>query len=114
MADAKRDQNFVPTLIAVSSADGATPVIVYADPTTHRLLVDASSSLSAALQTDQFTSTNNQTTFTPSKTPTATIYLSVNGAIQTPSTDYSLSGGNYVLTAGIPAGCAVVICYAIT
>jgi len=40
MADAKRDQNFVPTLLGVSNADGVTPVAVYADPVTHRLLVD--------------------------------------------------------------------------
>ena len=41
MAQAKRDENYVPTLIAVSSADGITPVTLYADPTTHRLLVSA-------------------------------------------------------------------------
>lgn len=41
MAQAKRDENFVPTLLAVSSADGVTPVVVYADPDTHRLLVQA-------------------------------------------------------------------------
>jgi len=41
MADAKRDNNSVPTLIAVSNADGTTPVTLYADPTTHRLLVSA-------------------------------------------------------------------------
>ena len=40
MADAKRDGNYVPTLLAVSSADGTTPVALYADPTTHRLYVD--------------------------------------------------------------------------
>lgn len=40
MADAYRDQNNVPTLIAASSADGKTPVRVWADPSTHRLLVD--------------------------------------------------------------------------
>ena len=40
MADAKRDQNFVTTLLAVSSVDGVTPVVVYANPTTHRLLTD--------------------------------------------------------------------------
>lgn len=40
MADAYRDENFVPTLIAASNVDGQTPVRVYADPTTHRLLVD--------------------------------------------------------------------------
>lgn len=40
MAEASRDQNFVPTILGVSSTDGTTPVKVYADPTTHRLLVD--------------------------------------------------------------------------
>ncbi len=42
MGNAKRDDNYVPTLIAVSNADGSTPVTLYADPTTHRLLVSAS------------------------------------------------------------------------
>lgn len=40
MAQASRDQNFVPTLLGVSNVDGVTPVAIYADPTTHRLLVD--------------------------------------------------------------------------
>lgn len=110
MAQAKRDQNFVPTLLAVSSMDGSTPTTVYADPTTHRLLVDIGG-FSSALQTDTFTSTNNQTTFTPSLVPAGTIYLSVNGSIQTPATDYSFTGGSYVLSSGIPAGCSVIACY---
>ena len=41
MTNAYRDENSVPTLIAVSSTDGKTPTRLYADPTTHRLLVDA-------------------------------------------------------------------------
>lgn len=40
MADAYRDSNFVPTLIASSNVDGKTPVRLYADPVSHRLLVD--------------------------------------------------------------------------
>lgn len=40
MAEAKRDGNYVPTLIGVSSSDGSTPVNVYVDPTTHRMYVD--------------------------------------------------------------------------
>ena len=43
MGNAKRDDNSIPTLIAVSNADGTTPVTLYADPTTHRLLVSATS-----------------------------------------------------------------------
>lgn len=41
MSEAKRDGNFVPTLLAVSNVDGVTPVVLYADPTTHRLLTSA-------------------------------------------------------------------------
>lgn len=40
MANAPRDENHLPTLLGVSSADGITPVVLWADPTTHRLLVD--------------------------------------------------------------------------
>lgn len=43
MAQASRDQNRVTTLLAVSSADGTTPVVLWADPVTHRLLVDIAS-----------------------------------------------------------------------
>ena len=41
MAEAKRDGNYVTTLLAVSNVDGLTPVTLYANPTTHRLLVSA-------------------------------------------------------------------------
>ncbi len=43
MADsANFDANHVPSLMAVSNVDGVTPVKVYADPVTHRLLTSAS------------------------------------------------------------------------
>lgn len=38
--NAYRDENNVPTMIASSSVDGKTPVRLYADPSTHRLLTD--------------------------------------------------------------------------
>src|SRR3990167_488078 len=41
MANAPRDDNYIPTLLAVSNADGTTPITLWADPTTHRLLVSA-------------------------------------------------------------------------
>lgn len=40
MSNAFRDQNSVPTLLGVSMIDGVTPVPIWADPVTHRLLVD--------------------------------------------------------------------------
>ena len=51
MADAKRDSNSVSTLLGVSSADGVTPVLLYADPTTHRLLTDATAGMSNPMTT---------------------------------------------------------------
>lgn len=38
--EAKRDQNHVPTILGTLDSDGMTPVVLYADPTTHRLKVD--------------------------------------------------------------------------
>lgn len=45
MANASRDQNNVPTLLGASSTDGVTPTLVYADPTSHRLLVQNAAAL---------------------------------------------------------------------
>jgi len=41
MAQAKRDDNYITTLLGVSNADGITPVTLWADPITHRLLVSS-------------------------------------------------------------------------
>lgn len=41
MAEAKRDNNSIATLLGVSSSDELTPVVITADPTTKRLKVDA-------------------------------------------------------------------------
>lgn len=101
MANAKRDNNRVTTLLGVSNSDGITPVVIYADPVTHRLLVDIPS---ANKYTDVFTSTNLQTTFTATHTPTDTDYVSINGSIQTPSTDYTISSNTLTLANPIPSG----------
>ena len=39
MSNAKRDENGVPTLLAVSTADSLTPVAIEADPTNKAILV---------------------------------------------------------------------------
>ena len=41
MGTASKDTNSVATLLAVSNVDGVTPVTLYADPVTHRLLVQS-------------------------------------------------------------------------
>src|SRR3990167_8868444 len=40
---AKRDQNFVPTVIGVSSVDLATPTLIAVNPTTGAMLIDGTS-----------------------------------------------------------------------
>ena len=57
---ASRDQNRITTLMAVSSADGVTPVLLWADPTTHRLLVDTPAGSVSASSTTTFTNKRNQ------------------------------------------------------
>ena len=57
MADAKRDGNHIPTLLAVSSADGSTPVVLYADPVTHRLYCDLTAGGTTTVDVDPTTIT---------------------------------------------------------
>jgi len=58
MANAQRDSNYVTTLLAVSNVDGVTPVTLYANPTTHRLLVDLAGGGSGTVQTISIASAN--------------------------------------------------------
>jgi len=44
MADAKRDGNYIPTVLALLESDGATPINIAADPSSHALEVDDNSS----------------------------------------------------------------------
>lgn len=64
--NASRDQNSIPTLLGVSNSDSTTPVVIYADPVTHRLLTDFPSSYSQTAQT-----------YTPSAATTATLDLAL-------------------------------------
>lgn len=110
MTSLSRDDNRIAVIGGTSSTDGRSVVPIYVDPTTHRVLVSIAS-ISSLFTKDTFTSTNGQTTFTPSKTVAFDVYMSINGAIQTPATDYSIVGGDYVLNSGIPSGCAVILLY---
>lgn len=94
MANAARDENFVPTMLAVSSADGTTPTLVYADPTTHRLLVDTPKTSGSA--TAQTTTNANVLTvtvgasdasFTIGTTVTCTAFTSGSMQVQVAYTD---------------------------
>lgn len=109
-----REANRVPAMVGVSSTDGTTPVNPYVDPVTHRLYVDSAISgtnIAAHFNRDTFTSTNNQTIFTASQTVLGDVYFAINGSIQTPSVDYTVSGSTSTLTNGIPPGNVIVWAY---
>lgn len=59
MGSFNRDDNYVPALGATSSVDGITPVDVWADPTTHAILISgaASSSSQYDIKVDEASST---------------------------------------------------------
>lgn len=84
------DNNGRRTLSALSSVDHSTIVNLWADPTTHRLLVDISSSLAFI---DNEIVSGSGTTFTLAHTPTAGsehIFAGRNRLY--PITDYTISG----------------------
>ena len=91
--NAQFDDNQRPTLTAISSVDG-TPVAIWADPTTHRLLVDSTSALGGTVTSVSVTTANgiSGTVATATSTPAITLTL---GAI-TPTTvnGLALSLGN--------------------
>lgn len=92
MSNASRDQNFVPTLLGVSSADGVTPITIYADPVTHRLLVDFSGAGSGNV-TGPLSSTDSAIALFDGTTgeiiKNSAVTIDVNGAITV--------AGNYTL-----------------
>lgn len=91
MSQAARDQNFVPTLLGVSNVDGVTPVVVYVDPVTHRLLVDATGASSNNANNEVVAGAT--TAWTLANTPTVgTEHIYANGMRLTPTVDYSIAG----------------------
>lgn len=109
MANANRDLNRITTLIATSNVDGVTPVDVYADPITHRLLVD-SATVSGTVTSVSVVTANGfaGTVATATTTPAITISTTITGILKgngttisaaTAGTDYS--AGTSALATGI-------------
>ncbi len=102
MAQASRDQNFVPTLLGVSSVDGTTPVAVYANPTTHRILVDLSGGGSGTVTDVSVVSANGfaGTVATSTTTPAITLSTTITGI---------LSGNGTAISAASTTGSGAVV-----
>lgn len=92
MANAKMDENSRASLTAVSSVDGETVVQLWADPTTHRLLVDATGGGISTLYTQTPVGTINgiNTDFTVTNTITFVVGLYMNGQFIHPA-EYSFA-----------------------
>lgn len=84
MSDASRDQNFVTTLLGASSVDGTTPVKVYANPVTHRLLVDIPGGSGGTVQTISIATANGLagTSDGDPANPTLTLSTTITGVLK--------------------------------
>ena len=105
MANAKKDGNFTPTLIGVSSTDGITPTLVYADPVTHRLYVDLAGG-GGGLTIIVFTGAVNGSnlSFTASTQPTYVVSDGVwyRATDANSNTQWSYAGGTITLSIAPP------------
>ena len=98
-----RDENRIATLLGVSNGDGVTPVVLWADPVTHRLLT---STTGGNFSINEIVS-GSGTTFTLANTPTAgTQQIYANGQRLTPGAgnDYTISGAVITLATTTTAG----------
>ncbi len=94
MSDSHFDSNHVPTLLGTSNADGATPVTIYADPVTHRLLTSATTGGTGTYYTVSGTIDGNNATFTFAANAASDYILFLNRQQQVLTTDYTtVSGG---------------------
>lgn len=104
MAQAKKDQNRVSTLLGVSSSDGETPVDIWANPTTHALFVENLSGVGTVTTVSVVTANGiSGTVANPTTTPAITLSLGditpskVNGNIITTGTG-TLTLSSFTLT----------------
>lgn len=110
MANAKHDENAVPTLIGVSSSDGVTPVLVYVDPTTHRILVDNTGGVGTNFSDNETITgaiNGSNAIFVLANTPSPALSLQfyVNGQLMAPvGVDYSLTTATVTLNIAPPSG----------
>lgn len=83
MAQAPRDENRITTLLGTSNADGITPVVIWADPVTHRLLVDLPGGSGTVTSVSVVTANGFAGTVAdPTSTPAITISTTVTGILK--------------------------------
>lgn len=111
MANAPIDQNSRQGLVALSNANDGAFVQLWADPTTHRLLVDSSGGGGASFKDNEVVS-GSGTSFTLAFTPVAgSQHIYGNGIRLTPTVDYTISGTAITIIAGTYVAGAVLADY---
>ncbi len=100
MSDTSRfDNNHTPSLMGVSNADGVSPVTIYADPVTHRLLIDsAGGGGTGTYYTVAGTIDGSNATFTIPIAVTSDFLLFLNRQPQAFTIDFSYVAGVGVTT----------------
>ncbi len=102
--NAYRDENSVPTLIASSNVDGKTPVRLYADPVTHRLLVDLSASGALTLLDATGTINDSNLDFTFTMEPTVLVINGLTYKKTGGSITWTWTGGTLTASLSVPIG----------
>lgn len=112
------DANSRPSLTAVSNSDGVTIVRLWADPITHRLLVDTGGGVVPSFSDEEIPSgavDGNNVTFTLAHTPSpaASLELYVNGAQQWQNAagDYTLSSATITFLSAPLTGSIILAWY---
>lgn len=122
MPTAYHDGDHVAVLLATSSADGQTPVLVWADPVTHRLLTTSTGGGSVTVFSETPTGLINgsNTTYTTTHSMTSILSFAINGTFLHPQDiaagtgDYTFSGTTITFLTALPsalAGTAFTVTY---
>lgn len=99
MATGYHDQDHTATLTAVSSTDGKTPVVVWADPDTHRILTTNAGGGGTGTWYDVTGTINSSNvTFTLPVTPSSDFILVLVNQIQMLGIDYTVIGNTITYT----------------
>lgn len=104
------DNNHVPVLAAVSSVDGQSVVLLWADPSTHRLLTTGTDSgTTVHTETPQGLIDGMNTTYTTIDTINGIFSFAINGMFLHPQDiaagtgDYTFSGDTITFLTALPA-----------
>lgn len=111
MASGYHDGNHTPGLIAVSNADGKTPVVLWADPTSHRLLTSPGF---ATVDATWGAGGNTSTVTDANATTTCSIIFNVTGTTQAIGRwSVVRAAGSFVIHSSDPENSALTFSYKI-